>query len=75
MNSNNSTATHADTLNHLRANPPNIMREKEAATYLGISDRTLQKLRAANKIRAAIFGRCVRYRRETLDRFMAIAEA
>lgn len=75
MNSSNPSSKESDMLNQLRVNPPNIMREKEAAAYLGISDRTLQKLRAAGRIRAASFGRCVRYRRETLDKFIAIAEA
>lgn len=54
-------------LDELRSqSPPALLSRKDAARYLGVSDRMLDSL---NIPRVQITDRCVRYRREDLDRF------
>lgn len=51
---------------------PHVFDEKEAASYLGLSVKTLQARRAAHKAPAFLkIGRSVRYRVMDLDAFLA----
>jgi len=54
-------------LEELRANTlPALLSRKDAAHYMGVSTRTLDSLHIP---RVEITDRCVRFRREDLDRF------
>lgn len=56
-------------------NPCGALREREAAKYLAVSERTLFTLRQAGQIDYFRVGRAVRYRREALDDYMTRQEA
>ncbi|SRR6266508_1461279 len=45
----------------------------EAATYMGVSERRIQRGRRHGKLRAQVLGyRTIRYRRQDLDEFMRL---
>lgn len=61
----------AKTLTHLLgpvSAPTGLLNRKEAAAYLGVSERTLDKLPLP---RVAVTETCYRFRRLDLDRFAA----
>jgi len=51
------------------------LREREAARYLAVSERTLYTLRRTGEIKFFRVGSTIRYRREALEEFMARQEA
>jgi len=55
----------------LPAMAPGAMRPRDAAAYLGVSERTLFGWRAAGDIPAIKRGSVVLFRREDLDKFLA----
>lgn len=48
---------------------PALMGSRDAARYLGISERALHRLKASGAVPFVPVGRLVRYRRETLARW------
>lgn len=59
-------------LAQLRANPPVVMTGAEAAVFLSVSTKTVQRLIATDQLRVARIGRCVRVTRQELERFLAL---
>lgn len=57
-------------LNPLRSNPPANMSAKEAATYLGVSERKLRDSIARGDVRHVRFGSRIILRKQDLDLFL-----
>ena len=57
-----------------KTNAANLLTPKQAAAYLAISLRKLWDMTASGELSRVRIGRCVRYRRDTLDAFSERAE-
>lgn len=44
---------------------------RDAAAYIGVSERTIHRMRADGRLPAVRVGRQIRFRREDLDRYLA----
>lgn len=49
---------------------PALLSRAEAADYLGVSETTIAKLKAAEELRSVVLRSLIKYRRTDLDRFI-----
>jgi excisionase family DNA binding protein len=54
---------------------PGALSPRDAARYMGLSEKTIWSLTKTGKLPACKVGRRVIYRRETLDRFLSDVES
>lgn len=65
-------------MNPERSTAPAILRPKDAATYLGVTRRTVYELAETDPLfprKIILTPRCVGWRRESLDAYIAAKEA